>query len=100
MAEVCIVFFALVYYSGRGFARLFRAPGLADEIKHRGDWPLTILGVLLGLVLASRLWFTTKHGWHRFDGLAALVLIAGLLVLTIVFKLGLGFRREPPQESQ
>ncbi|HVR83657.1 MAG TPA: hypothetical protein VMU54_05050, partial [Planctomycetota bacterium] len=62
--ELCVIFFALIYMSGRGFALLFRAPVLAAEIQRRGDWHLTLLMAMLGLTILSRVWFTTKHGWH------------------------------------
>ena len=90
--EICIIFFALVSYSGRGFTNLFRAPALAVEIRRHGHWHLTILMSMLALTMATRLWFTSKHGWHRFDNRVAIPSLACILALAIVFKLKLGLK--------
>jgi len=41
--EVCCVWFGLIYWSGRGFARLLRARALADEIRRRSRWHMQVL---------------------------------------------------------
>ena len=92
--EICIIFFAFIYFSGRGFAIVFRAPDLASEIQRRGNWHLTILECMLGLIILSRVWFTTKHGWHGFDNVFAFLLIGALLALAIIFQLKIGLKKK------
>lgn len=86
--ETCVVFFAGTYFSGWGFARLFKARALAGEIFHHGSWHLKLLGVVTALLAAERGYLARGRGFGRFDDWVALGFTGICLLLVIVFYLG------------
>ena len=86
--EICLVFYGVLFFSGRVLYRLLRAPHLEEVVRKHGNWRLKLLTLCLVLLTAQRAWATEKHSWHRFDDWFSLGLFAGFAVLAVVHELG------------
>jgi hypothetical protein len=87
--ESCVVFYAAVYLSGRGFARLAGATSLAAEIRRRSTFHMTLLHVAGLMMFAGRIWGPARHApvFPHWTNLGIGSLLAGWGVVRLVLAL-------------